>query len=336
MVNSRGQETTFVSTGDWVPLTEAAIGDDGTIPICIINTGWSLNGRHYSEDVLRAAAPLYKTGTHNYWNHPGPNALKEQPTGDLNAIASVFTEDARYLAEGDEGAFNGPGLYTRVRPVSAYAERIRELAGVIGLSHRVLGRQVRGVAEGRSGAIVQEIFDPAKAPGRIPPISVDWVAHPAAGGAALVESEIIDTMTDEEFQERVDTAVTEATAPLNEQITAKDAEIATLKEELETLRRESAVAIATVVLREELANSGLPEAAAKRVEASHTFTEGAFDTETYRGAVKTAVDTEKAYIEAIAGPRTQAPPPNPGVPMPEGEQKKALALARELREITGR
>lgn len=334
MVNSGGSVSTFVSEGDWVPISEAAIADDGTIPICIIQEGWSQNQRHYSESVLRAAARLYKTGTHNLWNHPGPLKLREQPSGDLNDIASVLSEDARYLDATDPGAFRGAGLYSRARPVSTYRDRIAELAKFIGLSHRVTGRQKFGTVDGRKGWIVEEILDPASDP-KLPAITVDWVARPAAGGRALAESiEDFGTMTDEQIQEQVTEAVNAAVAPLNEQIETQTAEITRLKEENVTLRNEAVIAASTLILREELAGAGLPEAAAKRMETALTFSEGEFNAETYRSTVKQAVEAEKAYIAAVAGPQQRQQNPNPGVAFSEGTD--ALALVRELRAATGR
>lgn len=338
MVNSDGSVTTFVSD-DWVPLSEAVVADDGTIPVCIVQKGWSKNGRYYPEEVLRAAAPLYRAGTHNLWNHPGPSALREQPNVDLNAIASVLVEGARYLAEGDPGAFKGPGLYARVRPISAYRDRILELAETIGLSHRINARTRPGEAEGRKGRIVTEILDPDRHPG-IPKITVDWVAYPAAGGAPLVEEET-ESMTSEEISEQVAAAVKEAVDPLNEQIAAKDAEIKRLTEEVAGLRREQAVAAATAILREELEKAGLPEAAAKRLEKT-LAPQGDEDPEEYRKTVAAAADDEKAYIAAVApapedaANEEQTPPaaPNPGVRVQEGEGY--LALVRELRAATGR
>jgi hypothetical protein len=74
-----GDATPFLSTGDWEPLGEATLADDGTFPVKVIAPGTSKNGRHYSEELLVRRAGVYRAGTHMYWNHAGPLAERDQP-----------------------------------------------------------------------------------------------------------------------------------------------------------------------------------------------------------------------------------------------------------------
>lgn len=326
MVNSTGTFSEFVSDGDWTPLGEAVVGEDGTIPIKIIGPGWSLNGRHYSEKFLREAAALYTAGTKDFWNHPGPVQLREQPSGDLNALAAVLSEDARYLDEGDEGAFDGSGLYARVKPVGQYRDRIVELAPFIGVSHRVVGRQKMGEAEGRRGMLVESI-------NRV--ISVDFVATPAAGGAVLAEAET-EVEEREDMTENLEEAVAAAVAPLNEAIATKDATIATLTEqvgaltaELGTVKQAAVIAEAAAIRSDELAKSALPDAAKARVDTP--VVAESFDADAYRKQIAESIATEAAYIASVMAAK---PVDGTGVSIAEGDG--ALAIVRELRAATGR
>lgn len=325
MVNSGGTLTeAFISEGDWTPLGEAAVGDDGTISVKIIGPGWSRNGRYYSESLLREGAGRYTAGTKDFWNHPGNAKLKEQPSGDLNELASVLIEDARYLDEGDEGAFKGAGLYARVRPFGDYRDRIVEMAPWIGMSHRVNGKQKMGEAEGRRGMLVESIDDV---------VSVDYVATPAAGGAVMAEAE---TEEIEDMTESIEEQVAAAVAPLNEAIAAKDVEIATLTEQRDALKAElgatknaAILAEAAAIRTEELAKSALPDAAKERIAVA--VVGESFDATAYRTAVVEAIATEAAYVAAVAGTQKRE-----GTGVAFAEADGALAIVRELRQATGR
>lgn len=325
MVNSGGTLTeAFISEGDWTPLGEAAVGDDGTISVKIIGPGWSRNGRYYSESLLREGAKRYTAGTKDFWNHPGNAKLKEQPSGDLNELASVLVEDARYLDEGDEGAFKGAGLYARVRPFGDYRDRIVEMAPWIGMSHRVNGKQKMGEAEGRRGMLVESIDGV---------VSVDYVATPAAGGAVMAEAEEEER---EDMTESLEEAVAAAVAPLQEAISAKDAVIATLTEQRDALKAElgatknaAILAEAAAIRTEELGKSTLAGPAKARVKVE--VVAESFDAAAYRKEIVEAIATEAAYVAAVSATK---PADGTGVSIAEGDG--ALAIVRELRAATGR
>lgn len=308
MTVQSGSESRFLSEGDWEPFIESATAPDGTLPVCIIKAGWSKNGRHYSESVLKKAAKIYRAGTHNFWNHPGPGKLREQPSGDLNDLASVLSEDAHFDPVGPvdprTGEPCGPGLYARVRPVSTYADRIRELAGVIGLSHRVNGRQRVGVVDGRRGHVVEEIFDPADDP-KLPAVTVDWVARPAAGGRAISEGEG-ETMTDE-FTEEAFTELKTENARLKEEVAAKDRMILKLTTDALLTRAET-------IISEEIAKAELSERTAERVRAradpasAPSITESesepnVLDEDAWRARIAGIVKEEVEYAEWLVEER---------------------------------
>lgn len=313
----------FVSEGEWTPLREAAVGEDGTIPVKVIGPGWSVNGNYYSESMLRRDVARYKAGTKNFWNHPGPVAEREHPGGDLGALASKFAVNACYLAEGEEGAFDGPGIYTRARPYSAYRDRIVEMAEDIGMSHRAKAKRRMGEAEGRRGWLVEGITKV---------ISVDYVATPAAGGAVLAEAEETDHMDDTTIEEQVAAAV----APLNEQIATLESERDALREEVAGLRAEKTTTAAAAILTEALGASTLPEPAKARLAASLAFAGGEFDADAYRATVTEAIETEAAYVASIApvAEATARAPAQTGVPVTEGGTGDAAY--NELRAIRPR
>jgi hypothetical protein len=291
---------------DFEPLTEAVVSPDGTIPVCLIRAGWSKNRRFYRDRVLQEAAHIYKKGTHNLWNHPGPTSIREQPSGDLNAIASVLSEDARYDPVGPinpkTGKPNGPGLYARVKPISTYRDRI--------LSHRVRGREVAGTAEGRTGKIVEEIYDPAKY--GLPPVTVDWVARPAAGGSVLVEEEEMH-MVDEEIT-NFEEAIAERDARITTLEEAHAAAEATIAEHMTTI----AGFRAKEILAESIAAAKLDEAVEARVRAIVAGTalpmtdDHALDEAAYTAAVSETVEAEKSYAATIAEAARAAPVGVPG------------------------
>lgn len=299
---------------DFQPLVEAEIAADGTIPICVIKAGWSKNKRYYSESVLTRAASIYRKGTHMLWNHPGPNALREQPGGDLNAIASVLSEEAHFDPVGPinpkTGKPNGAGLYARARLISTYRDRILELAETIGLSHRVRGREVAGTAEGRTGKIVEEIYDPAKY--GLPPVTVDWVARPAAGGSVLVEEEEMH-MVDEEIT-NFEEAIAERDARITTLEEAHAAAEATIAEHMTTI----AGFRAREILAESIAAAKLDEAVEARVRALVAGTalpmtdDHALDEAAYTAAVSETIEAEKSYAATIAEAARAAPVGVPG------------------------
>lgn len=313
MKPSDGDQGVSFTEGAWFPLAEATIADDGLIPVCLIKAGESKNGRWYGEDVLRKAAGVYHKGLHNLWNHPSEAEIRAHPSGDLNAIASILAENAHFDPIGPinpkTGEPNGAGLYSKLKPLSAYRQRILELGDTIGLSHRVRGRSRPGVVNGKKLQIVEEIFDPRVRRG-IPAVTVDWVARPAAGGGPLF-SEEEETMPDTHeitldeavveigsLTEQVGTLTAE-NADLTEQIATRDATIAEHQTTIATFR-------ANEIFAEAVGKAELDEVVIGRVRSlveAHAvpMTEaGVIDEDQYRAMVETVIADEAKYAAEIA------------------------------------
>lgn len=165
----------MILTNEYTPLSEAAVRSAGdTIRIRIISPGWGSSG-YYSPSVLEKAAPLYKSGTKMFLNHPTRSEAKERPERDLNQLAGYLSTDAKYERN---GAY-GPGLYADAKLMPGQVDFIKSAAPVIGISHYCEGKTTHGTAEGRSGPIVEAIMAVH---------SVDIVTTPGRGGAIIQES----------------------------------------------------------------------------------------------------------------------------------------------------
>lgn len=155
------------------PLAEAATpadGPKGRISVGIINPGWGSSG-YYSSDVLEAAARdrVFAAGTHMYINHPTAQEAFDRPERDLNTLAAVLTEDARWDAT--SGA-----LVAEAQVFSTWREPIAEMADVIGVSIRGAAEVEEGEADGRRGRIITRLVEGA---------SVDFVTKAGRGGKIL-------------------------------------------------------------------------------------------------------------------------------------------------------
>jgi len=154
---------------DLQKLVESTTDSTGLMRIRIISPGWGSSG-HYSPEVLKAAAPLYKQGTHCFWNHPSRTEEHDRPERSLADLAGVLVEDARWSDSPE------PGLYARVQVFAPYRDVVREMAPHIGVSHFVWGESKQGTAEGRKGDIITKIAAVR---------SVDFVTVAGRGGAIL-------------------------------------------------------------------------------------------------------------------------------------------------------
>lgn len=159
--------TTFKN--DIQKLVESATDSSGFMRIRIISPGWGSSG-YYSPEVLKAAAPLYKQGTHCYWNHPSRSEAHDRPERNLRDLAGVLAEDAQWSNSPE------PGLYARVQVFAPYRAVIKEMAPYIGISHYAAGESKQGEAEGRRGDIITRITSVR---------SVDFVTVAGRGGAIL-------------------------------------------------------------------------------------------------------------------------------------------------------
>jgi hypothetical protein len=141
---------------------------DGTIPIKVIAPGWGSSG-YYSPELLKRDGPtIFKSGCKAYWDHATAAEEAERPEGSLSKLAGEFVSDARW----QDGPY-GAGLYAEAKIFAPYREAVNELAPHIGVSIRASGRTRQGEAEGRKGAIVEQL---------VAARSCDFVTVPGAGG----------------------------------------------------------------------------------------------------------------------------------------------------------
>ena len=141
-------EYTSISEAQFIP------GSD-TFLIKIIGPGWGSSG-FYSKEVLKNSARLYSAGVHMYLNHSTRSEQKERPERDLNDLAGYLNRDSAWY---DENGHLGPGLYQECRVFPKHLEFIKSAAKIIGVSHYVLGKTRNGIADGRTGPIVESIDD---------------------------------------------------------------------------------------------------------------------------------------------------------------------------------
>ncbi len=146
------------------------------IPVKIIGPGWGNSG-YYSADVLKRDGPkLWEAGHHMYIDHATDAERKARPENSVKNLVGVLAEKAAW----NDTGFNGPGLYSSIKPFSDHYTTLKEKGKYIGASINAYGKRVDGEAEGKKGKIVTELYASD---------SVDVVTKPGAGGALLTESQ---------------------------------------------------------------------------------------------------------------------------------------------------
>lgn len=146
-------------------------GADGIFEVRLINTGWGSSG-YYSEELLREYGPkTFVKNTPMYDSHPDDGDPTRRKTGE---IVAKLLEDAYYR----DGA-----LYTKIKVISTWIERVQLFAESMGLSIFASGEGVEGEINGRKGLIV-EAFNTED-----PFTSVDFVSAAGRGGKVLYVSE---------------------------------------------------------------------------------------------------------------------------------------------------
>lgn len=273
-----------------IPLVEESVRADGTIPIKIIQPGWGSSG-FYPADVLERDGPkVFTPGVKMYWNHPSASEETERPERDLRDLAGEFTSAARWEASGPAGA----GLYADAKVFTPYQAAVNELAPHIGVSIRAIGRAKSGEAEGKSGAIVEEL---------VAARSVDFVTQPGAGGQILQVFEAAR-------RGAIPRPAAHSMAAKPQEASMTEAEIKNLQDRNAALEQDNARLKEALTLREAgdfvadlLAKEELPEPTRARLLAqlvrTPTLTEGALDREAYQALVETTVKAERDYLAAI-------------------------------------
>lgn len=268
---------------EFVPLVEKAVRRDGTIPIKVIAPGWGSSG-YYPAAVLERDGPrVFGEGLQMFWDHQTATEEMERPEGELDDLAAVLTSGARWDANGPAGA----GLYADAKVFPQYTESVDSLAPHIGVSIRANGRAAQGEAEGRRGAIIQEITT-AK--------SIDFVTKPGAGGQIISMFEAARPTRQKVNEEsEMDEKQFKEAQELNAKLAADNAR---LQEALVLRDAKDFVAA-------ELAKSTLPELTKTRLAgqlaANPPLKEGAVDRDAYAARIAEAVKAETEYLQAVAG-----------------------------------
>ena len=268
-------------TGDFVQLMENGIGEDGTIPIKIIEPGWGSSG-YYSEEVLSRDANIYKEGTKMYWNHPTASEEIERPERDLNDLAGVLVSEGSY----NEDGIQGPGIYAKAKVFNQYSDKLSEMAPFIGLSHIALGKATIGEAEGQKGTIIESL-NVAE--------SVDFVTQEGAGGqvVALFESvrknKPIKKMEENKGESK----------ELNQ---LKESNTA-LTDELNKMKERALIVDAKEFVERALKDSELPDLAKAKLRESLSknpiVKDGQMDELKYLESIKEAVKNETEYLASL-------------------------------------
>ncbi len=268
--------------GDCIPLVEASVRRDGTIPLKIIKPGWGTSG-YYSPEVLKRDGPkVFTAGTKMYWDHPTVTEEAERPERSLRDLAAEFVDNAVYQESGPAG----PGLYANAKVFGPFKETVAELAPHIGVSIRGRGLGVDGEAEGKKGKIIEKI---ALAQ------SVDFVTQAGAGGQILP---ILEAARGRTTNQEVSTVDEQEAQKLREAEAALKAENARLKEAI--ILREARDYVSQV-----LAESRLPDITKARLieslAAAPVLTEGVLDRDAYKTKIAEAVKAEVEYLATVTG-----------------------------------
>lgn len=278
--------------GAFVPLVERALRRDGTIPVKLIQPGWGSSG-YYSAEVLRRDGPkVFTPKVKMYWNHPTSVEEAERPEGDLNALAAELVSGARW----DEGGPAGPGLYADAKVFAPYQEAVNELAPHIGVSIRASGRAVSGEAEGRKGAIIQEIASAR---------SVDFVTSPGAGGRIIemFEAARANRYQAEDVSSEEETTVSEA---MQQQLQEAQTRLAQVEQQNARLQEALLLREAQEMVSRELIKHSLPVMTQQRLydqlSGQPTLTEaGQLDRTAFALRINEAVQAEVSYLATVAG-----------------------------------
>jgi hypothetical protein len=290
-------------SGDYVPLIEKAVSQDGTVPIKIIQPGWGSTGYYPVEVLKRDGTKAFPIGTKMFWNHPTRSEESDRPERDLNDLAAELVSAASFQDNGPAG----PGLYAKAKVFQKFQPAVDDLAESIGLSIRAAGKLVAGTAEGRNGPIISEITPDTMN-------TVDFITYPGAGGeivnlfeaarAVRTDSQPATTSERGVGKEEVDMTpeelkqLQETNATLQRERDEAKAENARLQEA--TILREAKDLVGTI-----LAKTTLPEATKARLSESlvkaATVKEGKLDKEAFEKQVAEAVKAEVKYLTEVAG-----------------------------------
>lgn len=278
--------------GEFVPLVERALGEDGETQIRIIAPGWGSSG-YYSKKLLARDAAIYTPGTKMYWDHPTLQEERERPERSLRDLAAELVSHGTYQEDGPVG----PGVYARAKVFGPYREVLEELAPHIGISHRAIGKAKPGEAEGRQGPVIEKL---------VAARSVDFVTTPGAGGEVVQLFEAARARAAEGSGDRTNPETHEEAKRMSEEKLQELEEARrTLEEENKRLREAHMLREARDVAAEKIGKSDLPEITQSRLIESLSrnpvVKDGELDHEEYGKTIDEAIKAEVEYISRLTG-----------------------------------
>lgn len=254
-----------------VPLIEAAIKPDGTMPVKLIAANIAGSSGYYSADVLKRDGPkVFKANTQMFIDHLTEKERKEKPEGYTDRLAAVLIEDAYYK---DDPKF-GAGLYSTAKVFTPHKDRLNEVAQHIGLSINASGKARLGEVNGVKMPIVESIVSAD---------SVDFVTKAGAGGMIPLLESIRSNKGD---------VTTMADNP----------EITRLQETVNQLARRLEASTANGFIDTKLASSLLPANARAKIKASVVvpFTEsGTVDYTALDTTLTEMATAEASYLASV-------------------------------------
>lgn len=146
------------------------VSENGTIRARVITPGKGSSG-HYSESVLRDAAPRFKE-VQVYWDHPTTTEESDRPERSLRDLAGRIKGTPQWESSGKDG----PGIYADIEVFKPFREAVDELGPHIGMSIRASGKAKIGIVDGKSTTVIESIDNVQ---------SVDFVTLPGRGGKVL-------------------------------------------------------------------------------------------------------------------------------------------------------
>lgn len=278
--------------GDVIALVEKAVGQDGTIPIKIIQPGWGSAG-YYSPGLLERDGPkMFRAGTQMFWDHPTRSEEEERPERSLRDLTAELTEDAAW----DPNGPYGPGLYARAQVFEGFQAAVDELAPHIGLSINAWGRAKEGEAAGQKGKLIEEITGAR---------SIDFVTVPGAGGQILELFEAARNRPPRKDEEEANMADEKALREPEAALAAATKAKSELETENARLREVVLLGKARTFVSGKLAEQEIPDLTRARLTESLSrnpvVKDGELDEKAMEKAIEEAVKAEAEYLSKIAG-----------------------------------